>query len=139
MVPVAFLLSPYWKFSFKGGGTVSLLHAGNRKSTQVGYPEATTFFFSQKHFPLYPSKADAISVHCRVSGVEEKTHFLHRILQQKHESETDCKKTPKLSPQSPTAKPPSHYLSHLPVVIYSATSSDSTTAIEGLSGECLFS
>lgn len=56
MVPVAFLLSPYWKFSFKGGGTVSLLHAGNRKSTQVGYPEATTFFSVRNIFPYTPAR-----------------------------------------------------------------------------------
>lgn len=56
-----------------------------------------------------------------------------------HKNEMYCKKTPKLSPQTSASNPSSCYLSHLPVVIYSATNSDSTTAMEGLSGECLFS
>lgn len=96
--------------------------------------------FQLETFSLMPQqgRCNLCPLH-RVSGVEEKTHFLYRKLQQKHKSETYCKKIPKLSPQRSIAKPPSHYLSHLPVVIYSATSSDSTTAIEGLSGECLFS
>lgn len=95
-------------FLFKGGGTVCLLHPGNGKSIQVGYPEATTLFQLETLFLMaQQGRCNLCSLH-RVSGVEKNTNFLYRKLQQKHKSKTYCKKTPKLSPQTSTAKPPSH-------------------------------